>query len=55
MQARQLVERFTGNLPIVQPQAKASKDKVAIYLYAGIAVVLLVALILIIWALIQHL
>ena len=56
MQARQLVERFTGNLSanlpaVQQPQAKASKDKRAIYLWAGLAVVLSVGLFLIIWAL----
>src|SRR5262252_6767063 len=56
MQARQLVERFTGNLsanlpPPQQPQAKASKDKRAIYVYAGMSVVLIVCLILIFWAL----
>jgi hypothetical protein len=56
MQARQLVERFTGNLPAnlpaaQQPQAKASKDKRAIYLWSGLAVVLVVGLILIAWAL----
>jgi hypothetical protein len=60
MQARQLVERFTGNLPanipanIPAPQqshAKTSRDKTGIYVWAGIAVVLIVGLILIFWAL----
>ena len=56
MQARQLVERFTGNLPAnlqapQQPKAKTSRDKTAIYLYAGMSVVIIVGLILILWAL----
>src|SRR5215510_5510900 len=56
MQARQLVERFTGNLPANLPapqqfQAKASRDKTGIYIWAGIAVVLIVGLILTFWAL----
>jgi len=56
MQARQLVERFTGNLSAnlpapQQPQAKASKDKRAIYVYAVMSVFLIVCLILIFWAL----
>ena len=67
MQARQLVERFTGNLPgnlpgnlssnlpAPQTQAKASRDKKTIYLLAGFAVILFVSLALIIYALIQYL
>jgi hypothetical protein len=56
MQARQLVERFTGNLPanlpaLQQPQEKTSRVKTAIYVYAGLAVVLIVGLILTFWAL----
>ena len=54
MQARQLVERFTGNLTQVPSQEEAGGDKFAIALYAGIAVVLLVILFLIIYALIQY-
>ena len=55
MQARQLVERFTGNLPQSPPQAEAAGGgKFAIALYTGIAVVLLVILFLIIYALIQY-
>jgi hypothetical protein len=55
MQARQLVERFTGNLPQSPPQVEAGgREKFAIALYAGIAVVLLVLLFLIIYALIQY-
>ena len=64
MQARQLVERFTGNLPT--PQSPSQKipasmaepkkvDKFAIALYAGITVVLVVFLVLIIFMLIQYL
>ena len=56
LQARQLVERFTGNLPQAPPQEEeaAGGEKFAIALYAGIAVVLLVILFLIIYALIQY-
>jgi hypothetical protein len=59
MQARQLVERFTGNLPLPAPQpqkipAEPGRDKVAIALYFGIAIVLLVVLVLIIYMLIQY-
>jgi hypothetical protein len=54
MQARQLVERFTGNLPQTPSQAEAGGEKFAIALYAGIAVVLLVILFLVIYALIQY-
>jgi membrane protein involved in colicin uptake len=60
MQARQLVERFTGNLTgslpaLQQPLSKTGRNKKAIYVYSGIAVILSVGLILIIYALIQYL
>ncbi|MBO0724732.1 MAG: hypothetical protein J2P52_03950 [Blastocatellia bacterium] len=55
MQARQLVERFTtGNLPQPQPKAEAGGDKLAIALYSGIAIVLLVVLVLIVYMLVQY-
>jgi hypothetical protein len=55
IQARQLVERFTGNLPQPQPKARANGNRIAIVLYAGMAVILSFFLILIIYTLIQYL
>jgi hypothetical protein len=60
MQARQLVERFTGNLAPPQPQKvpvvePKGGEKLAIALYAGITIVLIVFLVLIIFMLIQYL
>ncbi|MGH9769063.1 MAG: hypothetical protein ACREAB_16670, partial [Blastocatellia bacterium] len=56
-QAERMVERLTGDLARSQVEAESSakKDKVAIAFYAGAAVVLFFALILIIFALIRSL
>ncbi len=55
LQSRQLVDKFTGNLPQPQPKANASGGKIAIALYGGFAIILLIVLALIIRTLIQHL
>lgn len=55
MQAREIAERLTNNFPNPRAEAVAQRDKVAIALYAGIAVALFFALVLIIYSLIRSL
>jgi len=61
MQARQMAEKFTGNLFQAQSQSQAEagavakRNRVAIALYAGLAVILFLALILTLYALVLSL
>ena len=52
MQAREIAERLTNNFPNPRAEAVAKRDKVAIALYAGIAVALFFTLVVIIYSLI---